>query len=101
MLQVTEGNAILAQETVDKIVEFEKLAKEIKAKEDELKAQILSQMEAYGVLSIDCPELRISYVAGTNREVFDSKEFRKDFPDLYDEYVTLSPTKACIRIKVK
>ena len=101
MFQIIEGNAVLAQETVDKLVEFEKLLKDLKQKEDELKARILEQMETFGVVSIDAPEVRISYVAPTNREVFDSKTFRKDFEDLYDEYVVVTPVKSSIRIKVK
>lgn len=101
MLEIIEGSAVLAHEAVDKIVEFERLLKEVKQKEDELKARILAEMEAYGVFSIESPEIKISYVAPTNREVFDSKAFRKDFEDLYDEYVVVTPVKASLRIKVK
>lgn len=101
MLQIIEGTAVLSSDTVHQIVLFEQMAKEIKEKEDELKKLILEEMEANGVVNIDTPELRITYVAPTKREVFDSKTFRKDFEDLYDEYVTITPVKSSIRIKVK
>lgn len=101
MLQVVEGTAILAEEAVAKIVEFERMAKQIKEAEDQLKAAILKEMEEKNILSIDSDELKISYVAPTQRETFDSKAFKEDFADLYDEYVKLSPVKASIRIKVK
>ena len=91
MLQVVEGTAVLAEEAVAKIVEFERMAKQIKEAEDNLKAAILKEMEEKNILSIDSPELKISYVAATTRETFDSK----------DEYVKLSPVKASIRITVK
>ena len=35
-----------------------------------------------------------------NGETFDSKTFRKDHPDLYDEYVSISMVKASVRMKV-
>lgn len=101
MLQIVNGNALLAEDAAAKIVEFELMAAQIKKAEDELKAAILKEMEEHNILSIDNDDLRISYVAPTQRETFDSKAFREDFADLYDEYVKLSPVKASIRIKVK
>lgn len=101
MLQVVEGTAVLAEEAVAKIVEFERMAKQIKDAEDKLKAAILKEMEEKNILSIDSDELKISYVAPTQRETFDTKAFKEDFADLYDEYVKLAPVKASIRIKVK
>lgn len=101
MLQVVEGTAVLAEEAVAKIVEFERMAKQIKEAEDKLKAAILKEMEEKNILSIDSDELKISYVAPTQRETFDTKAFKEDFADLYDEYVKLAPVKASIRIKVK
>lgn len=100
-LKIVDPAEIVGAERLKKIAEFEKLAKEIKAKEDALKEEILQTMESFGILNIDTPELKISYVAPTNRETFDSKAFREDFADLYDEYVKIAPVKASIRIKVK
>lgn len=100
-LKIVDPAEIVGAERLQKIAEFEKLAKEIKAKEDLLKEEILKTMESFGILNIDTPELKISYVAATTRETFDSKAFREDFADLYDEYVKIAPVKASIRIKVK
>ena len=83
------------------MAEFERQAKEIKAKEDELKQRILEEMESNGILKIETDDLVISYVAPTSRESFDSKAFRKANPDLYDEYVSISSVKASVRMKLK
>lgn len=100
-LIVFEGKtALLNPEVSIKLAEFERMAKEVKAKQDELKQKILEEMESKGILSIKTPELTISYVAPTSRETFDSKTFRKDHPDLYDEYVGISLVKASVRMKV-
>lgn len=100
-LIVYEGNtALLNHDVAVKLAEFERMAKEVKAKQDELKQKILEEMESKGIVSIKSPELTISYVAPTTRETFDSKTFRKDHPDLYDQYVNISMVKASVRMKV-
>lgn len=99
---VTVENITLLNPSVSKaLVEFEKQFKEIQAKQDELKQRILEEMEAQGIIKVETDDLTITYVAPTSRERFDSKKFRKDNPDLYDEYVSISSVKSSIRMKVK
>lgn len=96
-----EGVAILNPDTAKQIAEFERRAKEIKDAEDKLKEAILAEMESKGIIKLDTDTLTISYIAPTTRESLDTKEIKKDFPDLYDTYVKLSPVKSSIRLKVK
>ena len=100
-LIVFEGKTPLLNPAVSiQLAEFERVVKEFKAKEEELKQKILEEMESKGIVSIKTPELTISYVAPTTRETFDSKTFRKEHPDLYDEYINISLVKASVRMKV-
>lgn len=92
---------ILNPEIATKIVEFEKMAKEIKEKEDEIKKNILEAMENIGIVKIENDDFVISYIAPTDRETFDTKSFREAHEDLYDEFVKLTPVKSTIRIKLK
>ena len=101
LIKVYGEAAILDGTTAKHIAEFEKMAKEIKAKEDELKKAILTEMESKGIIKLETDELTISYVASTDRETFDSKKLRADNPDLYDEYIRMSTVKPSIRIKLK
>lgn len=101
LIRVENNTALLSPAVSCKLAEFEMMAKEIKAKQDELKQRILEEMEANGILKIETDDLSITYVAPTSRETFDSKKFRKDNPDLYDEYITISQVKSQIRMKVK
>jgi len=99
---VYEGeNALLNPLVAMRIAEFEHEAQRIKEQEDKLKAAILSEMESKGIIKLENDILSITYVAPTERESFDSKEFHRDCPDLYDEYVKFSPVKASVRIRVK
>ena len=101
LIRMEDNNAVLMPSASAMLAEFERQAKQIKAKQDELKQRILAEMEEHGILKIDTDELTITYVAETSRETFDSKAFRKDNPDLYDEYVKISTVSASVRMKVK
>lgn len=101
LIKVYGEAAILDGTTAKHIAEFEKMAKDIKAKEDELKKAILAEMESKGIIKLETDELTISYVASTDRETFDSKKLRADNPDLYDEYIKISTVKPSVRIKLK
>lgn len=92
---------ILDTEVSKKVAEFEKAIKEIKEKEEELKQNILTEMENKNILKLETDDLMITYIAPAERETFDSKKFREENSDLYDEYVKFSPVKSSIRVKVK
>lgn len=101
LIALTENGAILSRDTVEKIAEFERVAKEIKAKQDELKAAILAEMEEKNILKLETPEMTITYVPKSDRETLDSKAIKEELPDIYDSYCKLSPVKASIRIKLR
>ena len=101
LIRMEQNTALLNPEISSKLAEFERMAKEIKAKEDELKQRILAEMEEHCILKIETDELIINYIAPTSRETFDSKTFRKRHPNLYDEYVKISTVSASVRMKVK
>ena len=101
LITIKDETAILDRETATKIAEFERMAKEIKAKEDELKKAILKEMESKQLIKLDTDNLTITYIAPTERESLDSKTLREKLPNVYDAYVKISPVKPSIRIKLK
>lgn len=100
LIKVENGIGILNAEVSKNIAKFEKAIKEIKEKE-ELKQNILTEMENKNILKLETDDLTITYIAPAERETFDSKRFREENSDLYDEYVKFSPVKSSIRVKVK
>ena len=101
LITIKDGTPILSAEIATQITDFERIVKRLKEKEEKLKELILDEMESKGIIKIDTPELAITYVAPTDRERFDSKQLRSECPDVYDAYVTMTPVKASIRVKVK
>lgn len=101
LIQVINGVPSLDGGTIKMIAEYEKAMKELKDKEDAIKQAILDEMEVKGILKVDSDDISISYIAPSERESFDSKTFRKEHSDLYDEYIKLIPVKSSIRMKIK
>ena len=96
----TEIGFELRQDLAIELYKFEKTMKELKAKEDEIKKIILEEMEQNNILKLQNENISISYVKPTTRETFDSKTFKEECPDIYDNYVKISNVKSSIRIKV-
>ena len=94
-------NGQLVKESIDLLVAKEQQMKQLKEEYDQMKTSLLEAMEQNNILKIDNDKISISYVSPTQSERFDSKQFKEDMPDLYDEYVKFSPVKASVRIKVK
>lgn len=101
LIKIKNDVAFLDGDISARIALFESQVKAIKEKEEKLKKAILSEMESKGILKVETDDLVIRYVESTEREKFDSKSFRKEHPDLFDEYVSMIPVKSSIRIKVK
>ncbi len=102
LIKIENGNSLLDVEVSNKIAEFERQIKIIKEAEDALKEVIKAEMEAKGILKVtdETNGMSITYIAPTDRETFDSKKFKADNPDMYDEYVKFTPVKSSIRIKL-
>lgn len=103
LLVLNNDTYLLDTETASKIAEFERTMKELKKKQDEIKEQLKYEMAAKGIKSIkdEVNNITITYVAPTERETFDSKSFRADHEDLYNDYIKFSEIKDSVRISVK
>lgn len=101
LIKIENGTPTLSTAASVALATFERKAKEIKEKEDALKKAILKAMEDNNIVKVETDEITVTYIAKTDRETFQKKAFRKDNPDLYDDYVKITPVKPSIRIKIK
>lgn len=101
LITIKDNTAILSPTSAQLIARFEKQAKYIEEQHKALKKRIQEEMEQKGIIKLETDDLTINYIASTDRESFDSKAFRKEHADLYDEYVKISPVKPSVRIKLK
>ena len=94
-------NGHLAAQTIEYIRATEARMKKEKEDYDAFKRELLKAMEGNGIKKIDTDTVTVSYIGATTRETFDSKAFKADMPELYDEYTRFSDVSPSIRIKVK
>lgn len=94
---------LIPVETINKIRELEIAAKEIKAKQDEVKATILAAMEEHGFKSweSDDKSLQITYVPESESITLDTKGLKEECRDVYDAYAKVTKRKASVRITVR
>lgn len=86
---------------LDELRIAEEQYKMLKEGRDNLKEQLLKQMEMYGVNKFDNDKFSISYVKGSTGSKFNSTKFKKDYPDIYKDYSEPSIKSPSIRFKVK
>lgn len=99
---VQDGDHYTISRTVES--QFIAIEKEVKRLEDIKKSihgTILAGMEEHGIEKIVMPGITATYVAGFDKEIFDTKNFRADNPAIYDAYVKISRVKPSVRITVK
>lgn len=94
-------NGKLSDKAIEFIVGVEMQMKALKDQYEQFKSDLLTAMEKNGIVKIESGDVRINYIAESNRETFDSKQFKADMPDLYNEYVKFSKVKPSLRIKVE
>ena len=101
LIRVENNIAVANEELINAALEVKFLEEKLKAKKDALTLSLLEEMQNKGIKKIETPDVVISYLDESEREVFDSKKFREDYPDMYDEYVKFSKVKASVRIKAR
>ena len=102
LIAVENGLSVLDAEVSKKIADFERQIKALEEQEKALREAVKKEMEEKGIIKLEdaVNGLSITYVAPYYKEAFDSKKFRADNPDLYDEYVKMTSVKSSIKVKV-
>lgn len=92
-----EQSLVAPQELTQSIAQFLALEKQVKT----FKAQLLMLMEERGVKKWECDEFVATYTPPGITQKFDSTSFKKDHPDLYEQYLKESERKASIRTTLR
>lgn len=101
LITMDDNSPILTPETRQALVLFEEKLKDLKKQEELLKQKLLEEMEKNKIVKLESPELLITYVGETTRQSFDSKRFKEENPKIYWNYVSESPVKPSVRIKLR
>lgn len=58
-------------------------------------------MEEHSIKKFENDDVVLTYIEPTYRETFDSKMFKKEHEDMYNEYIKISNIKSSLRVKLK
>lgn len=84
-----------------KIIQMKETLSQFEKEEKELKAELYSKMEENDIKKIDTPLLTVTRVLPTKVNKFDKKNFRKDHPELAEQYTTVGNKKGYIKLQTK
>lgn len=88
-------------EQIQALAEFERQAKEIAAKRDELVGRIKDEMESRGITKFDTEYISFTLVAGSTSTQFDSARFKKENPELAEQYMKKVRRSSSLRVTLK
>ena len=83
------------------IIEYKEAMDFCKAQYDRLKEGILAIMTQHNIKKYDGQRISITRKPEAERLSFDSKAFKNDYPQMYEQYITKTKTSSSILIKVK
>lgn len=94
---ITKEN-VISLEYKTHLIKVLKLSKRVEEEEKKLKAELKKAMEERNIYKIKVEGMSISLSPETTQETFDKEAFKKDHPDLYEEYVTIKPKAGQFKI---
>lgn len=101
-LVVVENNEIkLDSDFIEKYRNFKKLQLEMDLMEKDLKAQLKSAMELIGKDKFIVDGFSAKIKAGYTTMRFDSARFKKECPEIYEEYTKESSVSSSITLEVE
>lgn len=83
------------------LIEYKEAMEFCKAQYDKLKDGILAIMTEHNIKKYDGQRISITRKPETERMSFDTKAFKNDYPQMYEQYTTKTKTSSSILIKVK
>lgn len=101
IIKMEDGNAVMSLEFMAHMLDVKDQLKKLKEIDDANTEMLLEAMEKHHLIKFENDAIVVNYIAPTDFESFDSKEFRKDHADLYDEYVHIKEKKAYIKVNAK
>ena len=99
--QTTEAVLIQLKDASAMVGELKAQLKLAEETEKALKQYLIAEMEKGALKSLENEEVKVIYVAPSERESIDKDKLKEKYPAIYEEYRKVSPVAASVRIKIK
>lgn len=100
LVKIENGEITVAEELVNKIIEFNKTKKEMEYQEKLLKDGLMEAMNNLGIKRFIINGLSATIKDGSTRTTIDSKRLKEECPDIYEAYSKTSEVKSSITLSV-
>lgn len=92
---------IVAEEFTKEYAEFQKQVAKMDLKVKEIKEALKEAMEKYGLTGYEDDYIKVEYTKAYQKKQVDTTRFKKELPDVYDEYTKIVNNSSSITIKAK
>lgn len=86
LVRIENGNVVVAQEIIKKIIDFKKYQAEMEYQEKLLKEGLMKAMEEVGITKFQINGLTATIKNSYSRTTVDSKRLKEEVPDIYEAY---------------
>lgn len=103
LLKIEDNKIVVAEKIIKDIQKFQKMKLKMDLMQEELKENLKNAMEQTGVDKYVSPDgtIVVNYFPERTSKRFDSTKLKKDNPELYEEYLKDTTTKAYVKLTVK
>ena len=100
LITLDNNQIMLTEKGIKQIKKFRKAKLQLDIMEENLKKNFKEAMEETGVTHFETldKEFKVTYIPETISKRFDSKKFKEDHEDLYNQYQTESKRSAYVRM---
>lgn len=100
LVKIENGEITVAEEIVNKIIEFNKAKKEMEYQEKLLKDGLMEAMNKLGIKKFIINGLSATIKDGSTRTTIDSKRLKEECPDIYEAYSKTTEVKPSLILTV-
>lgn len=101
IIKIENGVAVISPEFMTHMLSVKDQLKMLKEVDDANNEMLLEAMEKNGIIKAENDHVIVNYIKSADRETFNTKKFKEENPAVYDQYCTMKPVKASVRVKVK
>ena len=98
-IELFDENGKLDKLALENLIALDSGCKRLDKSLKDLKGKLKDYMEENKIKKIDTKNGAITFIESSEDVRFSSKDFKADYPDLYNKYSKLSPKASSIRIK--
>lgn len=100
IVKIKNGEITVAEEIVNKIIEFNKAKKEMEYQEKLLKEELMNAMDSLDIKKFIINGLSATIKEGSTRTTIDSKRLKEECPDIYEAYSKTTEVKPTLILTV-